>query len=133
MAKPYSQTKAMLAITRASLKAVFRSPSAVIFSFLFPLIFILVFGFIGNSGRVSVRVAFDPRSDTTNVYEAIKNISALNVVQKDSTDENFNGESLFTNDNPIGERHNSPAVCNAYNMISHIILTPIPGATSFTP
>lgn len=74
-----------MAITRSSLKAVFRSPSAIIFSFVFPLIFILVFGFIGDSGRVSVRVAFDPASDTANdVYTDLKDISVLNVVKKDS-------------------------------------------------
>jgi ABC-2 type transport system permease protein len=85
MPKPYSQLRAMMAITKFSLKAVFRSPSAVIFSFVFPLIFILVFGFIGNSGRVTVRVAFDPKSDTTNdVYNDLKDISVLNVVKKDS-------------------------------------------------
>jgi ABC-2 type transport system permease protein len=84
MSQPYSQLKAMMAITKASLTGVFRSPSAVIFSFVFPLIFILVFGFIGNSGRVSVRVAFDPTSDTTSiVYKGLKSISALNVVEKD--------------------------------------------------
>ena len=76
-----------MAITKASLKGVFRSPSAVIFSFVFPLIFILVFGFIGSSGRVSVRVAFDPASDTANrVYNGLKNVSALNVVEKDSAE-----------------------------------------------
>jgi len=57
----YSQLKAMLAITKGSLKAVFRSPSAVIFSIAFPLIFILVFGFLGNSGKVSINVAFDAK------------------------------------------------------------------------
>ena len=77
----------MMAITKASLTGVFRSPSAVIFSFVFPLIFILVFGFIGNSGRVSVRVALDPNSDTANIiYTGLKRISALNIIQKDSTE-----------------------------------------------
>jgi len=77
----------MMAITKASLTAVFRSPSAIVFSFVFPLIFILVFGFIGNSGRVSVRIAFDPKSDTTNaVYNDLKDISVLNVVKKDSVE-----------------------------------------------
>lgn len=84
MPQPYSQLRAMMALTKASLTAVFRSPSAVIFSFVFPLIFILVFGFIGNSGRVTVRIAFDPESDTTNeVYKDLKDISVLNVVKKD--------------------------------------------------
>src|SRR5574339_25315 len=87
MPQPYSQFKAMMAIAKASLKGVFRSPSAVIFSFVFPLIFILVFGFIGNSGRVGVRVAFDPASDTSNmVYNGLKTVAALNVVEKDSAE-----------------------------------------------
>src|SRR5687767_7336005 len=70
MPKPYSQLRAMMAITKASLKGVFRSPSAVIFSFVFPLIFILVFGFIGGGG-VTIRVAMKNESDTNNVL--IKN------------------------------------------------------------
>lgn len=73
----------MLAITRASLRAVFRSPSAVVFGFFFPLIFILVFGFIGSSGRVNLRVAFDKNTDTTNtLYQIIKNISGITVSTK---------------------------------------------------
>src|SRR5262245_46097618 len=87
MPQPYSQLKAMMAITRASLKGVFRSPSAVIFSFVFPLIFILVFGFIGESRRVSLRVAFEPSSDNSSiVYNGLKSISALSVVEKDSAE-----------------------------------------------
>jgi ABC-2 type transport system permease protein len=73
----------MLAITRGSLKAIFRSPSAVIFSIAFPMIFILVFGFIGNGGKLSVNIAFDPKSDTTNpVYASIKTMAGINVVKK---------------------------------------------------
>ncbi|MBA2249114.1 MAG: ABC transporter permease [Chitinophagaceae bacterium] len=68
--KPYSQLTAMLAITKGSLRAIFRSPSAVIFSFVFPLIFILVFGFIGGGG-ITVNVALKNASDTNNVL--IKN------------------------------------------------------------
>lgn len=64
--KPYSQLQAMLAITKASLRAIFRSPSAVIFGFAFPLIFILVFGFIGGGG-VSVRVFLKNIKDSNNI------------------------------------------------------------------
>lgn len=75
----------MLAITRGSLKAIFRSPSAVVFSFAFPLIFILVFGFIGSTGKVAVKIAFDEQSDTANViYQQIKTIPGLSIVVKDS-------------------------------------------------
>lgn len=83
MTGKYSQVKAMAAITRGSLKAVFRSPSAVIFSIAFPLIFILVFGFIGGGGKVSVNVAFDKHTDTTNpLYSVIKGIAGIRVVSK---------------------------------------------------
>jgi ABC-2 type transport system permease protein len=80
MPSDYSQIKAMMAITRASLKAIFRSPSAVIFSFAFPFVFILVFGFLGSSGRLSLRVAFAEGSDTANVlYPVLKGVSGLNI------------------------------------------------------
>lgn len=70
----YSQIKAMLAITRASLRAIFRSPSAIVFSFVFPFIFILVFGFIGNNSGVPVyKIVVDKNSDTSNaLYDSIK-------------------------------------------------------------
>lgn len=81
MSKKYSQIRAMLAITRASLRAIFRSPSAIIFSFAFPLIFILVFGFIGSGSKMSVRVAFDKQTDTTtNIYHAITAMEGIKVV-----------------------------------------------------
>ncbi|MEO6329287.1 MAG: ABC transporter permease [Ginsengibacter sp.] len=64
--KQYSQMRAMLAITRASLRAIFRSPSAVIFSFIFPLIFIVVFGFIGGGG-FTVKIALANLADTNNM------------------------------------------------------------------
>ena len=66
--KKYSQLTAMFAITRASLKSIFRSPSAVIFSFVFPFIFILVFGFLGNSGgRPSYKIVLSKDCDTSNI------------------------------------------------------------------
>jgi ABC-2 type transport system permease protein len=73
MDKNYSQLRAMLAITRASLRSIFRSPSAILFSFLFPFVFILVFGVIGGSGKLNLKIAFDPHSDDQNeVYAAIR-------------------------------------------------------------
>ncbi len=76
----YSQIKAMLAITKASLRSIFRSPSAVVFSIAFPLIFILVFGFLSSGGNINVTVAMDAKSDTLNpVYTSIKKIAGFNV------------------------------------------------------
>lgn len=83
--KSYSQLRATLAITRASLRAILRSPSTVVFSLGFPLIFILVFGFLGSGKSVSLKVAMDPASDSVNiVYQSIRDLNALSFVQKDS-------------------------------------------------
>ena len=81
----YSQLKAMFAITKASLRSTFRSPSAVIFSIAFPLIFILVFGFLSSGGNLSVNVALASDTDTTNVvYVQIKQIPGLKFVKRDA-------------------------------------------------
>lgn len=84
MKKAYNQFRAMRAITQASLLGIFRSPSAVVFSIAFPLIFILVFGFIGGGSRISLNVAFSKNSDTTNpIYPALKKIAGLKIVNED--------------------------------------------------
>ena len=84
MPQQYNQFRAMLAITKASFRSIFRSPSAVAFSIAFPLIFILVFGFIGGGGRVSLRISFSPDSDTTNpIYQALKNVSGISIIRAD--------------------------------------------------
>ena len=75
--------RAMLAITKGSLKSILRSPSAIVFSIAFPLIFILVFGFIGSGGRVSLSVAFSKNSDTLNpIYTVLKSIAGFKIVKK---------------------------------------------------
>ena len=85
----YSQFKAMWAITKASLRAISRSPSAVIFSFVFPFIFILVFGFVGNSGgRQSFKLVMAAGADTSNaLYKAIVETKGVKVIQYTSKDE----------------------------------------------
>lgn len=82
MPQAYSQIKAMLAITRASFRAMLRSPSSVLFSIFFPLIFILVFGFIGGSGGPSYRIFLDKRSDTTNAFfDSLRKFKNVKFVQ----------------------------------------------------
>jgi ABC-2 type transport system permease protein len=83
MNNKYSQTKAMLAVTRAGLRAMLRNPSAVVFSLAFPMVFILVFGFIGNGGTApTYRIVIDSNSDTTNAfYDSIKNSKRLRIMQ----------------------------------------------------
>jgi ABC-2 type transport system permease protein len=78
----YNQLIAMWAITKASLTAIMRSPSAIVFSIIFPFIFILVFGFIGNSDGVPVyKVVIDNTSDTSNAfYDSVKTSGRIRIV-----------------------------------------------------
>src|SRR5690349_8916780 len=84
MAGNYNQFKAMLAITKASLQAIRRSPSAIVFSLAFPMLFILIFGFIGSGSQVSFSLSVDKNSDTLNpVYFALKSVPGINIIKKD--------------------------------------------------
>lgn len=76
----------MWAITIASLRAIRRSPSAIVFSFIFPFIFILVFGFIGNSGRLEVyNLSVEPESDTSNqLYQSLSTSPSLKLLSFES-------------------------------------------------
>lgn len=70
----------MMAIAKASLSSIFRSPSAVIFSFLFPIIFILVFGFLSSSTPV-IKITFDPASSNNNeLYKLLIEKSSLKII-----------------------------------------------------
>ncbi len=85
MNRPYSQFRGMLAISRASLRSIFRSPSAVIFSLGFPLVFILVFGFIGGGGA-SASIALSNPADSNNyVIRGLLHSSVISVrAEKDT-------------------------------------------------
>ena len=73
MSKPYSQARALWAITRASFKAIFAQPISILFSLLFPIIFILIFGAFGNSGVPTQKIAVRPGSDTLNaIFDSLK-------------------------------------------------------------
>lgn len=85
MNKPYSNTKATLAIAKASFRSILRSPSAVVFSLVFPLIFIVVFANIGGGG-VTVDVGVAQTCDTLNpIYKALKTVTVVNLVTSEST------------------------------------------------
>jgi ABC-2 type transport system permease protein len=85
--KPYSNTKATLAIAKASFRSILRSPSAVVFSLVFPLIFIVVFANIGGSG-VTVDVGLAKTCDTTNpIYKVLQKNQIMNLIKDQSTEE----------------------------------------------
>lgn len=73
MPRPYSQARALWAITRGSFKAIFAQPISIFFSLLFPIIFILIFGAFGNSGVPTQKIAVRPGSDTSNaIFDSLK-------------------------------------------------------------
>jgi len=81
MKRPYSQLRASLAIAKASLLAMIRSPTSVVFSLLFPIIFIIVFGSMVDTNQVNIQIAFTPNSDTAGLlYKAIAKIKILRTV-----------------------------------------------------
>lgn len=82
MSKSYSQWRAMLAVTKGSMRAILRSPSAIIFGIGFPLIFIVVFGLLGSTSPV-LKIAFAPDSDTANaMYRMLQSDRNIKVVEK---------------------------------------------------
>lgn len=76
----YSQTKAFLAIVKASFRSIFSNPSALFFSFLFPIIFIFIFGSFGNGGGIHYNIAIAETADTTSeVYDSIKSNAFITI------------------------------------------------------
>lgn len=74
----YNNLNAAIAIARASLISMLRSPTAVVFSILFPVIFIVVFGSMVDNASLKMKIAFTPDSDTSNiVYRMITGIKAI--------------------------------------------------------
>jgi len=81
MAQDYNQLRAMWAVTKASLKATFRSPQSVFFSLFFPIVLIWIFGALGGNGMPSVDVALEKNTDTANAfYSSLKHNPVLHFV-----------------------------------------------------
>lgn len=75
----YSNLRAGRALVRASLQAIIRSPSAVVFGLAFPLIFILVFGTLGeHAGGFSTTLSLAPGADTDNpIYSGLRSMPGI--------------------------------------------------------
>ena len=74
MEKKFSQLGAMLAITKASFKAQLKSPSALVFGFVFPLFFILIFG-SGMVGMPQTKFRLSSTTDTSSTFYKILDTS----------------------------------------------------------
>lgn len=91
MITPYNHTKATLALAKASFRSIMRSPSAVVFTLAFPLIFILVFGFLGNGG-VKIKLAIAPGSDLQNpIIKALGQTPVIKLVKNTNLADIKNG------------------------------------------
>lgn len=85
----YNQFRAMLAITKASLHSIVRNPSAVVFNLVFPLIFIIVFGFI-SGGAFRIDIAVEKDSDVNNpVIQSLEKINTIKLMKDKSSDEMY--------------------------------------------
>lgn len=84
----YSQLRAMLAVTKASLLATFRSPQSIFFSLFFPVVLIWIFGSLsGGGGRVSTDVAWEKGVDSTSaLYQQIAHSDAFNFIDPKKKD-----------------------------------------------
>jgi ABC-2 type transport system permease protein len=65
MSQSYSQSKALWAITGPACRY-FSNPMSLVFSLLFPIIFILIFGAFGNGSVPVQKIAIRHGADTVN-------------------------------------------------------------------
>lgn len=77
-----NQVSASLALSKYSLLATLRSPTSVVFSLLFPIVFIVVFGSMVGDKAPSMKLAIAPGCDTTNlVFKAIEKIPSIILIR----------------------------------------------------
>jgi ABC-2 type transport system permease protein len=113
MQQSYNHTKATLALAKASFRSIMRSPSAVVFTLAFPLIFILIFGFLSSSGpKLSLGIA--PDSDLQNpVLAALEQIQVVKLV-RDKNKEELNNSLEKGNIDGVINIQKNPADTPAY-------------------
>jgi ABC-2 type transport system permease protein len=82
MSDQYNHFQALKALTKASLQSILKSPSAVVFSIAFPLVFIIAFGFLGGGKPTAIPVAFEHSSDTNSaLVQHLLNSKAIQIKQ----------------------------------------------------
>jgi ABC-2 type transport system permease protein len=114
MSIPYNNTKATLALAKASFRSIMRSPSAVVFTLAFPLIFILVFGFLGGGGT-KIDLAVAPGSDLQNpVIGALESASVIRLIRDKNAVELHDNLEKGSIDAVINVQRNTSAGTPAY-------------------
>lgn len=81
----YSQFKAFRALLTAALKSMLKSPTAVIFSFAFPLVFILAFSFMDPNTAKVYKVALTTTSNPV-LGETLANNENIKIIPTSNTD-----------------------------------------------
>jgi ABC-2 type transport system permease protein len=93
-----SQFRAFKALTKASILSSLRSTTALFFNFIFPFIFISIFGIIGGGGERVFDIALREESLKEGpVYEAINQTEILNLkedMSEEEIDESLNKGNL---------------------------------------
>lgn len=85
MSQSYSQFKAFGAVTKAALRSIAKSPSSVVFTIAFPLVFILVFGFLGSGGSYNIKIGIRQHADKGNpVYMGLQQAGMVKIVDGSS-------------------------------------------------
>lgn len=78
----YSQSRAMLAIIKASFQAILANPSALVFSIAFPILFVIIFGAFRQDKGVQYSIAIQQGSDTTHpFYQALVKNPFIKIVR----------------------------------------------------
>jgi ABC-2 type transport system permease protein len=113
----YSNVRALKALCKASLRSMLKSPSAVFFSIAFPLIFILVFGFLGNNQETGFTITFDEHTDTTSLlYEKIHHSPSIHVRSFSAIQDKVQALSEGSLDAVISLREQAPGVLPHYDI-----------------
>jgi ABC-2 type transport system permease protein len=79
-----SQLPKILTMGFYSLRAQLRNPATFAFGFVFPIVFISVFGLIGNGSGTTVKIGV-PRgsSEQTKIFQNLKKVSSIKITQGD--------------------------------------------------
>ncbi len=105
-----------MALAKASFRSITRSPSAVVFTLVFPLVFIIAFGFIGGGG-ISVKVGVSNSCDKANpVYAVIERNKVIKLINTKTEKELETDLEKGTIDAVLDIKKNTEGILPAYTV-----------------